>query len=150
MAYLKYRKNRFILVLFLLIFSCTNSNERIIEKYPDGSKKKTIIIINDSTGIIKSFYKNGSVFGFAEMKYSKLNGVKKNFAKDGKIIYKGRYKSGIKIDTHHYYYDNDSPMIIKIFNKTGEAHGKWKYYYKGNLTNILYYQNDSLIWSKRY
>lgn len=88
-------------------------------------------------GVYRAWYPDGAPLIFAVYGWGYLEGDWTEYAQDGHITVKGRYKQGLRDGTWAF---RDQGIIGHY--KDGKKQGKWKYYENGHLVRFERYRND--------
>lgn len=92
----------------------------------------------------KQYYGDGETLqSHASFVGGKLNGVIKNFFRDGKVETEKEYKMGVE-DGFDHRYDSEGKLVLDQFYKAGRPDGKWVEHIVsnvGNYTRICYYKD---------
>lgn len=95
-------------------------------------------------GVYRAWYPDGAPMIFAVYGWGYLDGDWTEYAPNGLVTVKGRYKNGKRDGTWAFRGEN----IVGRY-KDGKKHGKWKYFENGRLVRFERYRDGSLIDGKR-
>ena len=128
---------RKLFLFFIVFIQCQNSNRNNIDSVSNNEYKFNKAILLDSvdgiidctfvsinninSSLIKSYFRNGHLRASSYFLFDKLDGETISFSEMSKQSYVGKFKNGLKIGVHKYFYSNGK----KNFEE--------------------YYENDSLL-----
>ncbi len=91
-------------------------------------------------GVYRAFYPDGAPMIFAVYGWGYLEGDWTEYAQNGRITIKGRYRNGKRDGTWAF---RDQGIIGRY--KDGRKHGKWKFYENDRLVRIERYRDGERI-----
>lgn len=136
-----------IIIIIILITSCSNKDTRVTKRYDDGSTEWLIEYSSKSDTsdkVIKGLYADGSVKCTKAIKNEKLHGQSVIYSPSGTIESIETYKNGILEGLVKKY--NVKGELIAVGNcSDGFKQGKWEYVTSDGTRMIRRYHNDTLI-----
>jgi hypothetical protein len=137
-----------LLSVAVFIFSCNDTTEKIIQRWPSGEKKVTYtIFVGDTINLLdvsyKAYYPNGEVFKVGQIRNGLEEGEWSYYYQSGKLKSKGQFSEGrINGDFEAYYesgeieqkgkYSNGQLINLSLFNRDGGTKS-----YKEDLTKFV-------------
>ncbi|MBN2683199.1 MAG: hypothetical protein JXR58_11875 [Bacteroidales bacterium] len=147
----------FVLFVFVVFVGCSdkageksseNLTEKVIETYPDGSKKSVDYFSKDKPDECvkqEEYYPNGKIRYSLSTKNGKKNGLCKYFFENGKVQTEQNYEMDIKDGLSIVYSENGEKKIEGKY-VSDKPHGKWLFYdEKGNLATTVVYEMGKIV-----
>jgi len=133
---------KYISVLSLIFFSCSNSN---IQRCPEFNYNS----INKLTSLPDGTLYTGRCLVYeGDLKKSiqqYIDGVDYGkwifYFPNGEIETKGKFRNGMRIGKWKYYYDSGSLKQISSYSRTGQRSGEWiEYEENGDIIKVVNYK----------
>lgn len=140
---LRFTQYIFSVILFLFLFSCKSNNNKVVEKYPDGSIKSEKYYIKKDTEkiLVKEvkYYSNHQKQLQGEYKDKKRNGGWVYYYSNGNKWSEGSFLDGLDNGLRTTYFENGQKRYEGVYNK-GKEIGIWKFWdEKGTLVKTVNY-----------
>ena len=142
-----------LILLTVLIVSCSRETQVVEEKYPDGKPKRVCIYTGrgDNKQMIRetTYYSNGKMQMEGTFKNSKRDGKWSYWYENGSKWSEGFFKDG-KNDSIRITYFESGKIRYEAYYKDGTRAGKWRFFDEAGrlLREIDYSAPDSAAKSK--
>ena len=145
----------YILIAVLVAVGCSRPNspllnslslgEKVKREYFTNGKLRSEFIMFDNTGLngVKKVYGlDGKLISISPIKNGVKHGVEKWFDKQGRLLMSIPYENGRKHGVQTIYYENGEPLITYTYVR-GFKHGPSVVYNKnGTIAKRVLFQND--------
>jgi antitoxin component YwqK of YwqJK toxin-antitoxin module len=115
------------LIIFLLITACSTKEEKIVDKYDDGSPKKIEVYQQNIKIEEKEFYPNQQLKYKGNFKDGKRDGEWIYYYDDGKVWSEGGFLNDKRHGVTKVYFPNGQLRYRGGYDK-GKKTGIWKFY----------------------
>ena len=131
----------YILILSLIIFSCSVPNECPELIFDNLTKTSYSSEKNLYTGRCSTCFEGNNLKSVAQYLNGKDYGTWKFYFQNGQLETKGGFnKFGERIGKWKYYHENGQLKQLSTYSKNGERTGKWyQYDINGNIINEINY-----------
>lgn len=149
------RLKKTLILLFILIFTFSYSQEKYVEKYPNGNLKVEGFLVDKTLdSIYKEYYENGNIKteGFYKNCKYKTNKVSIfTFLQTcGRINNKDTINIGKNHGTWKNYYENGKLKSVFNYHCNILQGNNYTYYENGNIESIEFYNEGKLLTSIEY
>lgn len=142
-------KYSLLVLLSMLFITCSSSDHRIIEEWPDGTPKISKKFINSRDTFLFQrieYFPNGTIEKLTHMEGKVVNGWEISYFPNGMVRDSVFIRDNKLFSNSTHYFSNGNLRSSGSYNENGNRDGTWyDYYYQGPLYEKSYFGNGIKI-----
>lgn len=145
---------RNIIFLFLLIFSCKDSDKELVldASNPNLVLENGVLFFGDAPfhGLLVQVGNNNGLKKTVQYRNGRKHGYEKHWYSNDSIAVHRMYDKGVKIGIHYGWWEDGSSKFRYHFNPKGEYHGRvLEWYPSGRPYKVFNYENGQEVGNQR-